>query len=201
MENNSRGSLVSTTDRAADSGDGVNNQEGITDVGLWDPATVAALYARHSVELQAYLTGLLRNRDLAAEALQATFTKAIEHRAALEGRSPKAWLFRVAHNEAIDLRRRATIERRVLSRVAWWNSKESVTPDESADRDEIIVKVRQAIEQLPVEQRRVVESRIYEERTFAEIAERFHLPLGTVLTRMRLATKKLAEALQGERDR
>jgi RNA polymerase sigma-70 factor (ECF subfamily) len=40
--------------------------------------------------------------------------------------------------------------------------------------------------------------RIYEEKKFAAIAEELGLPLGTVLTRMRLALKKLAASLNPE---
>lgn len=38
--------------------------------------------------------------------------------------------------------------------------------------------------------------RIYEEKSFAEIAEELSVPLGTVLTRMRLALKKLSRLMQ-----
>jgi RNA polymerase sigma-70 factor (ECF subfamily) len=58
--------------------------------------------------------------------------------------------------------------------------------------------VRKAVEALPAEQREVVRLRIDEEKTFAEIAALTGKPLGTILTRMRLATKKLADALRGE---
>ncbi|MBL8825420.1 MAG: hypothetical protein JNM18_00445, partial [Planctomycetaceae bacterium] len=64
---------------------------------------------------------------------------------------------------------------------------------------ETVVGVRQAIEQLPAEQRQVVRLRIYENRTFAEIATALKLPLGTVLTRMQLALKKLKKALDHEK--
>ena len=51
------------------------------------------------------------------------------------------------------------------------------------------------MERLPVEQRRVIRMRIYEDKTFAVIAEELGAPLGTVLTRMRLALRKLEAEL------
>ena len=36
-----------------------------------DPAAIGGLYVEHADTLRAFLTGLLRNRDLANEALQA----------------------------------------------------------------------------------------------------------------------------------
>ena len=41
-------------------------------------AELEALYAEHSSELRAFLRGVLRDADLAAEALQMTFVKLIE---------------------------------------------------------------------------------------------------------------------------
>jgi len=58
--------------------------------------------------------------------------------------------------------------------------------------------VRDALQSLPEEQRRIVKMRIYEEKTFAAIAAELDLPLGTVLGRMRSARQRLAQKLQAE---
>src|SRR5690606_13782711 len=101
---------------------------------------VAALYARHAVELRAYLLGLLRDPDLASEAMQAAFAKVMEHGQGVQERAFRTWLFRVAHNEAIDSRRRAKIETRVVRRIAWWSRSETQTrgktPDEGITQQE-----------------------------------------------------------------
>jgi RNA polymerase sigma-70 factor (ECF subfamily) len=55
--------------------------------------------------------------------------------------------------------------------------------------------VREAIERLTEDQRQVVRMRIYEEKTFAEIAEELGIPLGTALTRMRAALGRLRTEL------
>jgi len=158
---------------------------------------VEALYACHAAELRVYLTGLLRDPELAADVLQATFLRAVElgHTASRE--NARSWLFRVAHNEAIDRRRRQVTEGKSLKESAWWMRKQPA-PDELVGQEETIARVRLAIERLPPEQQDVVRQRIYEDLTFAEIASKSGLPLGTVLTRMRIATKRLADALRGE---
>lgn len=172
--------------------------EGSSEAERLDPAAVAALYVRHSDELRAYLVGLLRDAHLADEVLQAAYAKAVEqgHRAR-EG-SLKAWLFRVAHNEAMDRRRRAVAEDRSVRAVGWWKKGFEKTPEHSLGQRETVERVRKAIEELPAEQQEVVRLRIYDEKAFAEIAALTGKPLGTILTRMRLATKKLTEALRGE---
>jgi RNA polymerase sigma-70 factor (ECF subfamily) len=62
-------------------------------------------------------------------------------------------------------------------------------------RWENVARVKAALDCLPPEQREVVHKRIYEQQTFAAIAEETGAPLGTVLTRMRLALKRLADHL------
>jgi RNA polymerase sigma-70 factor (ECF subfamily) len=180
----------------------VTGEEGSSDVGRLDPAAVEALYACHAAELRAYLTGLLRDPELAADVLQATFLRAVELGHTASRDNARSWLFRVAHNEAIDRRRRQVIEGKSLQQVVqqapWWKRQRPAVPEEVVGQEETIARVRQAIERLPAEQQDVVRQRIYEGLTFAEIAIKSGLPLGTVLTRMRIATKRLADALRGE---
>ena len=59
-----------------------------------------------------------------------------------------------------------------------------------------MLAVRKALGELPPEQSKVVWARMYEDKTFAQIAEESGLPLGTVLTRMRLALGKLRRTLR-----
>lgn len=176
----------------------MTDTEGSSRTERLEPAAVAALYARHADELRAYLTGLLRDRHHADEALQACFAKAVELGHTARDGALKAWLFRVAHNEAMDRRRRTLAEGRATRLVTWWSRREVAKPEQHLARSEAVERVRKAVEDLPAEQREVVRLRIYEEKTFAEIAAQTGKPLGTILTRMRLATKKLTEALRGE---
>lgn len=165
-----------------------------------DPAVVADLYQQHAEELRAFLSGVLRDRDAAAEALQVTFAKAVEaghtaHEATLRG-----WLFKVAFNEAMNLRRRREMDEKSCRQAAWIRPREGAGPDgagpeDSLARREVVEAVRQVLTTLPPEQQQVVRMRIYDEKTFAEIAAELKLPLGTVLSRMRLALKKIQERL------
>ena len=91
-----------------------------------------------------------------------------------------------------------------LLQKAVWNrdlkQQESTAPDSGLVQGETVEAVRKAIGELPENQQIVVRSRIYEDKTFAVIAEELGLPLGTVLTRMRLAMQKLERALARHRD-
>ena len=65
------------------------------------------------------------------------------------------------------------------------------TAVQSLGRKEEVARLRDLMQQLPAEQQFVVRQRIQEEKTFAVIADELQVPLGTVLTRMRLAIQKL----------
>jgi RNA polymerase sigma-70 factor (ECF subfamily) len=66
---------------------------------------------------------------------------------------------------------------------------------EVALRNATAADVRDAIEELSVEQRTVIELAYFSGYSHTEIAERLSLPLGTVKGRMRLALRSLRNAL------
>ena len=166
------------------------------DTSKIDPALVAALFLQHEEELRRFLVGVLRDRQLANDALQSTFAKMIEHGHTVREGTRKAWLFRVAFNEAMLLRRREATGDRVIRRAAWnWKQEESSSEKPLIRLEEVEV-VRAALTELPVEQQQIVRMRIYEEKTFAVIADELGIPLGTALARMRSALEKLRKRLE-----
>jgi RNA polymerase sigma-70 factor (ECF subfamily) len=165
--------------------------------GQLDPSVVAALYIDHGEELRRFLLGLLRDPQLAADVLQATFVKMAQRGHETKEESRKAWLFRVAYHEAMAHRRREGVRDKILRRVAWQSNGAARPADEPLLRLETVQSVREALEALPPEQRRVVRMRIYDNQTFAEIAKELNIPLGTALGRMRAAMIKLRARLGG----
>jgi len=165
--------------------------------GQLDPSVVAALYVEHGEELRRFLLGILRDAQLTSDVLQATFVKMVQRGHETQEESRKAWLFRVAYHEAMAYRRREGVGDKVLRRIAWHTNSSAASADEPLLRLEAVQSVREALEQLPPEQRQVVRMRIYEEKTFATIARELKIPLGTALGRMRAATIKLRARLGG----
>lgn len=163
-----------------------------------DSVVVAALYHEHASELRHFVLGVLRDHDLTADVLQNTFSKAIETGHTVRAETFKGWLFRVAFHEAMAVRRRQGIDGRAMERLAWISTDAAQPPEESLCRGETVERVRRALEQLPAEQRQVVSMRIYRQQKFAAIAKELGLPLGTVLTRMKLAVEKLRQRLRDE---
>lgn len=156
-------------------------------------ATVRGLYEVHSLELLAFLIGVLRNRDAAEEVAQVTFRRLLEagHEARVE--TIKGWLFKVGFHEAMAYRRRQALQGRSLKNYTARRdllSTSQTSHDELVQREDV-AKLQELLAGLPPDQLHVVRQRMYEEKTFAVIAHELNVPLGTVLTRMRLAMEKL----------
>lgn len=156
--------------------------------------------------LKLFLLGLLRNPQLVEDAYQRTFVQAIQAAQAVRLPTLKGWLFRIALNEARGILR----EQKRLNSPHTNSGDPSANPEllsshpdrsRSADpepaqsllREEVRQAVRESLKELPADQQQVIHRRIYEGKTFAEIAADMNLPLGTVLTWMRRGLLRLRE--------
>lgn len=167
---------------------------------LLDSETIQQLYEQHNDELRRFLLGVVRDPQLAADAIQAALVKAIERGHTAREETRKAWLFRVAYNEALLVRRRQAVADRALKEIVHTTPAAIDEPaDAAATRKERAAAVRRAIAALPEEQRAIVRLRIHDNLTFAEAAKKLDIPLGTALTRMRTALAKLKTALDDHR--
>jgi RNA polymerase sigma-70 factor (ECF subfamily) len=160
-----------------------------------DRAEVAVLYARYGAELRRFVLGVVRDPELTGDVLQATFARAIERGHTARTETIKGWLFQVAFREALTARRRHRTREDACRRLATLGFSPGERPEDGLIREETVAAVRKALGELPAEQSKVVWARMYEDKTFAQIADESGLPLGTVLTRMRLALEKLRRTL------
>ncbi len=162
----------------------------------FDSQFVEKHFQQHREHLHRYLTGLLADSHLASDALQITFTKLIQT-PPKEDTNVRAWLFKVAYNQAMEIRRRQKIDYRAISKISTEVVQETSGDIYSDARDpEQVERIKAAIGRLTPAQQDVVRLRIYEDLKFAEIAEKLQIPLGTVLTRMRTSVQKLSQILK-----
>lgn len=145
--------------------------------------------------LRAFLRGRLAQEVDVDDCLQAVCVKLIQ-----QARKPnddvaviarRAWLFRVAANEAAALWRRKASTEKMMKRHGLSDEDVEVDATDKVILTETTVKVRQAIQALPESMREVVRLRIEEDLTFQQIANHLNIPLGTALTRMRRAMERL----------
>lgn len=171
------------------------------------PERVEEFYRAFSADVLAFLWGIVRNKELAEELLQITFRRVLESGHTARPETMRGWIFKVAYHEAmLAKRQQATYTRNLRnfhdSRQFSTADGQHATPPNDAWQQlvqrEDVMRLRAALLHLPPEQRQVLERRITQQQTFAEIAAELKLPLGTVLTRMRLALGKLQSHLQDQ---
>jgi RNA polymerase sigma-70 factor (ECF subfamily) len=147
---------------------------------------------------------MLSNREAAEELVQETFLRAWRQIATYQpslGRVSN-WLLGIARNLAIDELRRRSARPQVVpndendEQITQIPGAREEDPAELVQASAQSAQIRQALAALPPAQREVMELAYYSGLTQSEIAARLGDPLGTVKTRMRLATQKLRDLLR-----
>jgi RNA polymerase sigma-70 factor (ECF subfamily) len=151
---------------------------------------------------------MLSDADEAEEVVLETFSAVWEHVGTLGDahESLMPWLLRITRNRAIDRLRRRARRRAKLARADAFGALGPAQvgptePDEAARPGwHVHESVHAALAALPAEQRQVVELAYFRGLTHSEIARMIEIPMGTVKTRLRLATDKLRLALAPIKD-
>jgi RNA polymerase sigma factor (sigma-70 family) len=164
-----------------------------------DRAAFTILFDHFGPRLKSYLIRQGTPNGMAEEITQDTMI-VLWNKAALfdpAKSSISTWLFRVARNRRIDLLRRDKSDRIDPNDPIFHPSPSSDADDDmdASQRDE---RVREAMKQLKGEQLDLIRASFFLNQSHSEIAERTGLPLGTVKSRIRLAFKKLRDALEAD---
>lgn len=190
---------MSSQDNAADKGPEAAEQE-----RLWlaavaeahDRAAFKALFERFAGRVKGFLMKGGATGDQAEELVQevmiTVWRKAGQFDASKA--SVSTWIFTIARNRRIDALRRQARPEPDAADPAFQPEPQADAQAEisSASRD---ARVRQALEALSDDQRRVVSMAFFAGLSHNEIAEQLGAPLGTVKSRLRLAFLRLKDAL------
>jgi len=166
-----------------------------------DAEAISALYDRYAPTLLAVARRILGAAGEAEEVLQETFLQAWNQadRYNPERSSVSTWLILIARSRALDRFRSRDARGRAAAAAAAEPPREaSGRQEESVFHAERRQRVREVLNQLPSEQREVLELAFFEGLSQTEIAMRTGAPLGTVKTRALLGMKKLRQALRNE---
>ena len=143
--------------------------------------------------LRAFLRNRLRQESDVDDCLQVVFVKMLESVDRVAPAARRAWVFRVAANEAAQMWRSEASRGRMLEKLEK-HGDEPTDSDDPIDRvilTETTRKLEESLLTLPAAYREVVSLRIHENMTIQEIADHLGIPLGTALTRMRRALDRL----------
>jgi RNA polymerase sigma-70 factor, ECF subfamily len=152
-----------------------------------EEAAFAELYDACAGQLHRYLAARLGSQDAASDVVQNAFLRAVKSRRRFRSvENPVAYLFQIARNESA----RAVAKRGVATSLPL-EELLGCTNDEVEDAEVAAVALRR----LDLQDREVVEMKIFGGLTFREIAAIVDRPQATVATQYRRALESLREWL------
>ena len=168
-------------------------------VATGDQSALAALYDATNRFIYSLVLRVLGDMCSAEEVLIDVYTQLWRQAASYDANrgAPLAWMATIARSRAIDRLRSGWQDqhRKESLDILGDAPANAASPEEAAAASERQRLVREALNLLTPEQRRVIELAYYSGLSHSEIAEKLNQPLGTVKTRTRLGMMKLREAL------
>ena len=167
-----------------------------------DENALATLINRHQSKIYGFIYSKITDRDISDDIFQDTFIKVIK---TLKSNSYNEegkflpWVMRIAHNLIIDHFRRnkkmpmfrETEEFSIFSIM----SDNSMTVENQMISDQVEKDLKRLIEELPDDQKEVLQMRIYQDLSFKEISELTGVSINTALGRMRYALMNLRKVI------
>ena len=163
-----------------------------------DEAALGLVYDRYAGMLSSLLNRILRDTQAAEEILQDIFYQLWRNAGQFDASrgSLPGWLAVIGRNRAISRMRRqnpAAGEELIENMVVLPYNLESTVAQQ-----QLLGRVKGALESLPKEQRAMVELAYFQGMTHSEIARHTGDPLGTVKTRLRSALETLRRTCRPE---
>lgn len=168
-----------------------------------DEYALEILINRHQSKVYGFIYSKIQDRDIADDIFQDTFIKVIK---TLKGNTYNEegkflpWVIRIAHNLVVDTFRRD--KKMPLYRETEEFSIFSIMSDNTPNIESRLITAQvesdlfKLINELPDDQRQVIEMRIYDDLSFKEIADVTGVSINTALGRMRYAVLNLRKLIE-----
>jgi len=183
--------------------EGARDRDLVRRVIAKDEEAFRSLFRRYAPMAKALALRVVRQPFVAEEIVQEAFLALWRNPGAFrEDRgSFRAWMLSTVHHRAVDAVRREE---------AWRRRSREQDPDalvaedvgatvaEELDHAAMRRQIRAALDQIPPEQRQVLEMMYFEAKTQSMIAEELDLPLGTVKSRTLLGMRRLRDLVVEE---
>lgn len=167
-----------------------------------DENALATLISRHQSKIYGFIYSKVTDRDISDDIFQDTFIKVIK---TLKSNSYNEegkflpWVMRIAHNLIVDHFRRN--KKMPMFRETEEFSIFSIMSDDSMNVESQMIThqveddLKRLIQELPKDQKEVLEMRIYQDLSFKEISEITGVSINTALGRMRYALMNLRKVI------
>jgi len=161
---------------------GLSDEEVIEIVRTKDKEAYAEIIKRYQTKLLRYATSTMTDEQMGADAVQQGFIKAYIN---LNGFDTKrkfsSWIYRIVHNEAMNLVRKTNMQRPMDDNVEFDSG---VNLEDEFIKNELISQTHHCLEQMPIVYKEPLSLLYLEEKSYEEISDILRIPVGTVGTRI-----------------
>lgn len=147
--------------------------------------------------------GFVGNREDALELAQESFARAYKAMGRFDSSLPfYPWLYRIIKNTCLNhlkkRKRRGEVSLEGMRESGFDVVSGGPGADTHVHRDDVRVRMAEALNRLPEEHREILVLRHFQELSYKEIAECLGIPQGTVMSRLHAARKNLRCCLEEE---
>jgi len=169
-----------------------------------DMAAFEELISRHRDKIYARAFSMMRNEDQAADLSQEAWVKGWQRLKQFQGDSSfVTWMTRIVINLCLDQLRKHKRQRaesiehldEELGGVERQMPTVTINPTEGLERSELRARIDRALNQLSHEHRTVLILHEFEDLEYKEIAKRMECSIGTVMSRLFYARRKMANLM------
>lgn len=154
------------------------------------------IYSRHKTELTIGIIRMVKSTELTEELLQDLFMRLWANRETIDpSKSIRAYLYKAAKNMVIDLLRRAAKEQYIHQQIIAASSELYQHVEESLFKKENEALLKQAIDQLPPQRKKIFVHCKLEGKSYKEVADLYHISTTTVNDHIQKSTHAIREYL------
>lgn len=163
----------------------LSDEEVVEKVRSVDRDLYAMIIERYQGKLLRYVTNLIKDEHMVADVVQEAFIKAYIN---LNGFDTKkkfsSWIYRIAHNEALNIVKKYPKEVPLLDNVDFVSSEDI---EREFEQKETALRVEKCLGEMPLLYSEPLALYYIEEKSYAEISDILRIPMGTVATRVHRA--------------
>lgn len=162
-----------------------SDEEIVGHVQSKDQELYFVIVERYQAKLMRYVKSILKNEVKAQDVVQETFIKAfINLRSFNVKKNFSSWIYRIAHNEALNVIKKNSKETPLLEDFDI-ESGENLT--DNFEKREVVLQVGKCLNQMPILYSEPLVLYFIEDKSYEEISDILRIPMGTVATRINRA--------------
>jgi len=174
----------------------VSDERLLQKIAMRDADALEQMYDRYERPIYAFALRIVKDSMAAEEVVQELFVRVWNAAGRILESGQKGristWLFAVTRNLAIDrLRKQGRQPLEAMESEAWERVCDPQSTEAAVEHKLLGEQLKEAIDELQADQKQVLEWIYYMGYTQQEVADKHHIPLGTVKSRVRLALKQL----------